>query len=92
MCPDQFESDYRRLFTDRSAFLVGDLNAKSALFGSEGTCARGRMLEELAGEALFTCLNTGEGSHITATGKLTPLNVSFVSANLSHNCGWGGPP
>ena len=47
------------------------------------------MLEDLALEFFFTCLNTGEGSHVTCvSGVLTPLNVVFVSSNLTTSCDW----
>ena len=53
-----FEQDYRHIFSSifstHDAFIVGDLNAKSALFGSLTTDRRGRMLEDLAVEFVFT--------------------------------------
>ena len=84
-----FEQDYRRLFATPNCFVVGDLNARSQLFGSLTTDTRGRRLEDLACEFHMTCLNNGQGSHISqVNGELSPLNVAFVSYNLATLCDW----
>jgi len=83
-----FRTEYTRLFSDPDSVIVGDLNAKSSLFGSDTVDERGRMLEDLALSSSSVCLNTGEGTHIKRDGTLSPLDVAFVSTSLFVGSAW----
>jgi len=86
--PTLFEDDYRQLLSFRNSFLVRDLNAHDHMFGSNSSSQRGRLLVGLLDELSSSCLSTGEGTHITYHGNLTPLDLSFVSSNLALECDW----
>jgi len=85
---DQSALIYRRLFEPVKNLVVGDFNAYHTLFGSSTNNTRGQLLVDLADETNLTCLNTGEGTHITPAGGLTPLDLAFASTDIALNMQW----
>lgn len=80
--------EYKQLFSHRNAFIVGDFNAYHPLWGSKTTDSRGRALVDLLQDFNFTCINTGEGTHLTDSGDLNPLDLTFVSSHLALESDW----
>jgi len=66
----------------RNVIILGDMNAKSPLWGSDIYDTRGRALEEAVSAHEYIILNTGQGTHQTKTGLMT------VSKQLATKCSW----
>ena len=72
----------------RNVIILGDMNAKSPLWGSDTYDTRGRALEEAVNAHEYIILNTGQGTHQTKTGLMTAIDVSIVSKQLATKCSW----
>ena len=78
------------LFTLDRHIICGDFNAHSPLWGHYSTQRRteGEILEGFLVKYDFTCLNDGSPKFVGPKGVLTPLDLTFVSSNISHNFSW----
>ena len=72
----------------RNVIIVGDMNAKSPLWGSDTYDTRGRDLDDAINAHKYVVLNTGQGTHQTSTGLMTAIDVSIASRQLASKCSW----
>jgi len=72
----------------RNVIIVGDMNAKSPLWGSDTYDTRGRDLDDAINAHKYVVLNTGQGTHQTSTGLMTAIDVSLASRQLASKCSW----
>jgi ribonuclease HI/endonuclease/exonuclease/phosphatase family metal-dependent hydrolase len=79
---------FTELLKLKNTIVMGDLNAKSAVWKSPKANKNGRVLEELIDENRCVCLNTGQGTYQKHQGGLSCLDLSIVSASLATKCNW----
>lgn len=70
------------------ALVVGDFNAKSALWCSPITNRRGRELSDLITESEYVVLNTGKPTHVHHDGGVSHIDVGLASRGLAMKCQW----
>ena len=70
----------------RNVIIVGDMNAKSPLWGNDIYNARGRDLDDAVNAHKCVVLNTGQGTRQTTTGLMTAIDVSTVFRQLATKC------
>ena len=71
-----------------NVLIIGDFNAKSPLWGAPVLDYRGKTIEKFMEDTDLICLNTGEPTRISNTGKLSHLDLSLCSANLGSIANW----
>ena len=76
-----------RLF-DRNSVIVGDLNAKSQVWGSATEDARGKQIEHLLEVHNFVSINTGQPTYQHYSGQRSHLDVALVSNSLATKSSW----
>ena len=69
---DQFSVKYKTV-------IVGDLNAKSKMWGSDTSDERGRVLEEFLEQSSAVVINTGQPTYQHRSGSQSHLDVAIVS-------------
>ena len=72
------------IFFQPKTLIVGDLNAKSKLWGSEFPDARGKIIESLIDEKNFTVLNNGQPTYLHHNGTLTHLDVAMADSTVAN--------
>ena len=73
------KSSMNTLFKGNKTLVVGDLNAKSQLWGSPEQNNRGNVLEKLIEENDFVVVKTGQPTYQIHHGGLSYLDVTFAS-------------
>ena len=58
------------------------------LWGAPLLDTRGKVIEKLIEDTQLTCLNTGNPTRISRTGKLSHLDLSLCSANIGSIANW----
>src|SRR5207245_5311131 len=81
-------SAYRELFSFKNCVIIGDFNAKSALWKHADTNQRGRIIEQLIDEFQFKVMNTGEQTYQCHRGGMSSLDLSMVSKEIAAKCSW----
>ena len=66
---------------------MGDMNSYHALWGSERTEARGRIIEEVMTETYLNVLNDGTPTRITLNSE-TCIDITLVSLMLEPILQW----
>ena len=82
------KEEYNLLFAVKNAIICGDFNSKNILWKSNKTDYNGKNIQELLDEHNLYILNDGTGTHITYSGNITPIDLTFVSSNLSNISSW----
>ena len=77
-----------KLYNNRKFILLGDLNAKSTLWGSKQTDRRGNIIEKFLSNNNLVCLNNGQGTRLNRSGTLSHLDITFVSPSLANVASW----
>ena len=77
------ESIYQQL--PEPVMLLGDFNAHSERWGSDGHDARGRVVEEFVDRAGLNILNTGRPTHIAETA----IDLSIATPRIEIDVEWG---
>ena len=81
------KNDLKPLFKPKTV-IVGDLNSKSKIWGSNHSDARGRIIEELMEENDFCCINDGQPTYTFRDGTRTHLDVCLVPNSIAARCSW----
>ena len=81
-------TDLEKILSHRNSIICGDINAYSPNFGAQYSDARGKIVEDIILTNDLVSLNTGEGTHLTRSGKSTPIDISLVSSNLACRSSW----
>lgn len=69
--------------------VVGDLNAKSPMWGGGETDARGKIIENIIEGMDLVCLNNGKPTHFcAATGNHSSIDLSISSPEIAENFYW----
>ena len=76
------------LFQRTNTIIVGDMNARNRLWGSDTDDVRGRVLESAIDANSYVVLNNGQGTHQTNSGSMTHIDVSLSSRKLATKCKW----
>lgn len=79
---------FDRLLEYDKAVIVGDLNARSRLWLSPTTDARGKMLENIIADRDYVALNTGQPTRLSPNGNMSHIDVSLASNDLAMKCRW----
>ena len=75
------------LFKPKSV-IVGDLNAKSKLWGSPHSDTRGRLIEDLIEDNHFCFINNGQPTYTHYDGMQSHLDVSLLCSSLAGRANW----
>ena len=70
--------------TGNKTIILGDLNAKSRIWGSRAPNPRGEIIENLLEKYSFTVLNNGQPTYTHHNGTQTHLDITLVSPNLGN--------
>jgi len=73
---------------DSHTVVVGDLNAKSRLWGSPFSDERGRLLEEVIDEKDIVVINGGQPTYQHHNGSQSHLDIAIVTSDLAARAGW----
>jgi ribonuclease HI len=84
---DITEKDLEFLFGPRT-LIIGDVNAKSRLWGSPLADGRGLVLEDLIDRQNAVVLNTGQATYLHHTGSSSHLDVAIVDSDTASQCSW----
>ena len=76
------------LFSNRKSIIVGDLNAKSKLWGSPQTEERGLLLEEKIEENGAVVVYSGQPTYQHYSGSQSHLDVAIVTSDLGARTNW----
>ena len=84
------KKEYLKLFliNRQCAFIDGDFNAYSYVFGAERTDERGQLLEDLIEDFNCIAFNTGAGTSVRRTGEQIHLGIAMASINVRINSQW----
>lgn len=86
--PGTTQPSFSDLFQWNNSIIVGDMNAKNRLWGSDKNDARGSALEDAITTHNYVVLNTGQGTYQTYGGSMTHIDVSLTSTQLATRCRW----
>ena len=77
IAPSQvLRSDHlNKLLVDDNLIIMGDLNAKSQLWGSPIADTRGKLIENFVEENNLVCRNNGEGTRLNVNGSVSHLDI-----------------
>ena len=82
-------SSLHKSFCHSNSIILGDLNAYSVVFGAAYSDKKGRLVESLIDQFGLVALNTGEGTHLTPSGRTTPIDLTICSPTfLAKNMSW----
>ena len=81
------KTNLKDLFQPKTV-IVGDLNSKSKLWGSDHSDSRGRIIEELLEENCFCCINDGQPTYTHFDGSRSHLDLGLVSDSLAARATW----
>src|SRR4029077_15013325 len=76
-------SDLNKILITDNILIIGDLNAKSKLWGSPNNDSKGKIIERFVEENNLVVLNKGQGTRINHTASLSHLDIALCSKNLS---------
>ena len=76
------------LLCSRKTIIVGDLNAKSKLWGSRQADERGLQLEEKIEANSAVVVNTGQPTYQHYSGSQSHLDVAIVTGDLGGRANW----
>jgi len=79
---------YKKLFEYKNAFIIGDFNSFSPMWGSPHLDKNGELIEELLDDYNLALLNTGVGPFIKRTGGLSHLDLSIAASEIAIKCNW----
>jgi len=85
--PDE-RKDLENICMTNNVIILGDLNAKSRLWGSPQTDNRGELFEELIDNYALSVINTGQPTYQKPRGGQSHLDVAIVSASLATESRW----
>ena len=85
---DDVPPPFDDLFQQNNTVIIGDMNARNRLWGSNTNDARGRALEDAIIAHGYVVLNTGVGTYQTYRGSMTHIDVSLASSQLATKCRW----
>lgn len=86
---DEAKAVFGRLFEYDDCIIVGDLNARSVLWGSQTTDSRGDMIEQLITVHDYVALNNGQPTRFGGpNGTESHLDVSLATHRLAMKCRW----
>jgi len=87
--PDKYvdQNELSKIFGPQT-LIIGDINAKSKLWGSPRPDERGLMFEELIDMHNASVINTGQPTYQHHNGSLSHLDVSIVSSALATRSNW----
>lgn len=69
--------------------IVGDFNAHSAMWGSENTFGRGKIIENVVSNSNVCLLNTGDSTHFNvASGSFSCIDLSFCDPSTAPLIAW----
>ena len=75
-------------FYGSQSLIIGDLNAKSTLWGSPQSDRRGLVLEELIDKHNATVINTGQATSQHHSGSVTHLDIAIVDSSIAAASNW----
>ena len=81
-------TDLEKILSHRNSIICGDINAYSPNFAAQYSDTKGKIVEDIILTNDLVSLNTGEGTHLTRSGKSTPIDISLVSPNLACRSSW----
>lgn len=81
------KSSIKDLFQPKTV-IVGDLNSKSKLWGSEHSDSRGRLIEDLLEETGYCVVNDGQPTYTHFDGSRSHLDICLVSDTLAARVTW----
>lgn len=84
---DMDKNDLSTMFGPQT-LIIGDLNAKSKIWGSPVTDERGLIWEDLLDMYNSTVINTGQPTYQHFNGTLSHLDVAIVSNSLAAHANW----
>lgn len=87
LSPDAIEA-FGHLLENNNIIIVGDLNAKSAMWHSPTTDSRGRTLERLIFDSDCVVLNNGQPTRINPNGTMSHIDVTLASSRIASKCRW----
>jgi len=76
------------LFEYNNSIIVGDMNARHALWGAPNNDARGRLIADVIDDKGYVVLNTGQPTHQIAGGGMSHLDLSIVTSSLATKARW----
>ncbi len=79
------EEHLNKLLVANKLMIVGDLNAKSPLWGSPIRDVRGKLVEKFLEDNNLSCLNSGEGTRFNERGPLSHLDIVISNSNMGVN-------
>jgi len=87
--PDKYvdQNELSKIFGPQT-LIIGDLNAKSKLWGSPRPDESGLMFEELIDMHNASVISTGQPTYQHHNGSLSHLDVSIVSSALATRSNW----
>lgn len=71
-----------------SAFIGGDFNAHSTLWGSNNTDRRGRIIVDTVREENLVILNDKSDTHFSTLGTYTAIDISMATPTLAQGLEW----
>ena len=84
----EFDKDGFSNILGSKTIIIGDLNAKSKLWGSPVCDERGKILEELIDLHKAAVINTGQPTYQHHNGTRSHLDVAIVSNELATQSNW----
>ena len=75
------------LFQPRTV-IVGDLNSKSKMWGSDHSDTRGRIIEDLLEDCHFCCVNDGQPTYTHFDGSRSHLDICLVPDAFGARVNW----
>ncbi|XP_017493552.1 PREDICTED: putative actin-fragmin kinase DDB_G0287957 [Rhagoletis zephyria] len=87
----QFKNGLDKIFTHirqlrGPTLIVGDLNAKGASWDNHTTNRKGYILENLANDYNFRCINDGSPTYAVNSSNASAIDVTFINDNV--RCTW----
>ena len=77
-------STQEKSFSYTNSIVLGDFNAYSVVFGAETSDNREKLIEKLLDQYGLVALFSGSGTHLTPSGRTTPIDLAMCSPSLSQ--------